>query len=111
MRGDGDVALREYVEALLAEKDKALVAALIAVKEENRKTEIAAEKRFDLLNELRQGVATKEQLEGVEKLVNALKERQDKSEGRTSGMSDTAKIIVSVITAIAAIIGIWIATR
>ena len=64
--------LKEYLDSLLIEKDKQVDAALVAVKEEGRKTEIAAEKRFDLLNELRQGVATKQQLEALEKVVNAL---------------------------------------
>jgi len=41
-----DVSLKEYFEKILEEKDKALAAALVAVKEENRKTEAAAEKRL-----------------------------------------------------------------
>jgi len=64
--------LKYHIEKLLEEKDKALNAALIAVKEENRKTEVAAEKRFDLLNELRGDVATKAQLEALEKVVKTL---------------------------------------
>jgi hypothetical protein len=66
------VNLKEYFEKILEEKDKALNAALIAVKEENQKTEIAAEKRFDLLNELRGDIATKTQLQALEKVVESL---------------------------------------
>jgi uncharacterized OsmC-like protein len=66
------ISLREYFEKILEEKDKALNAALIAVKAENQKTEVAAEKRFDLLNELRGDVATKAQLQALEKVVESL---------------------------------------
>lgn len=78
--------LKEHFEAILEEKDKALNAALIAVKGENRKTEVQAEKRFDLLNELRQGVATKEQVEAIEKLVDDLKDRMNRNEGKGAGL-------------------------
>ena len=91
------ISLKEYIEAILAEKDKALVAALVAVKEESRKTEIAAEKRFDLLNELRQGVATKEQLEGLEKIVQEMDKRAERSLGITKGADKTWQVIVTII--------------
>jgi len=76
--------LKEHVERIFLEHGKALentlvavkeaqAAALAAVKQENLKTEISAEKRFELLNELRSGVATKEQLEALEKVVEELK--------------------------------------
>ncbi len=93
--------LKEYFEKILAEKEKALAAALIAVKEENRKTEIGAEKRFELLNELRSGVATKDQLEALEKRFEEIKAKTDKGEGRTEGY---AKFIGWIVAA-AALIG------
>lgn len=58
--------------ALVAVKDAA-AAALAAVKDENKKTETAAEERFKLLNELRGGVVTKEQFDALEKIVEELK--------------------------------------
>ncbi len=64
--------LKQHVDDILAEREKAVEAALVAVKEEGRKTELAAEKRFDLLNELRQGVATKEQVAALEKEIATL---------------------------------------
>ena len=64
--------LKEHFDQRFLDNGKAVDAALIAVKEESKKTESAAEKRFDLLNELRSGVATVEQLEALEKVVNAL---------------------------------------
>ncbi|HEX3124320.1 MAG TPA: hypothetical protein VHQ21_13555 [Rhodanobacteraceae bacterium] len=64
------VSLRDYFEAVLRERDKAISVAL----ESN-------EKRLDALNELRGDVATKTQLD-------ALKERLDRMEGRSGGFKD-----------------------
>ena len=71
------ISLREYVEAMFAERDKAVHAAL----ESN-------ERRLDALNELRADVATKTQLDAVNTRVNDLKERMDRMSGRSSGLSD-----------------------
>ena len=93
------VTLKRYLLEMLREKDKrdrqrflaqkeALTAAFQSAKEAVTKAENAAEKRFELLNELRGGVATKEQLEAVEKRMNDLKERMDRADGRSGGMKD-----------------------
>lgn len=105
MNNDG-VSLKEHFETILSEKDKALAAALIAVKEENRKTEVAAEKRFELLNELRGGVATREQLEALEKSLEDLKTRIDKSEGRNTGLSLSWGVILGGAGLISTILAI-----
>ena len=52
------VSLKEHFDSLREADKDALSAALVA-----------AEKRLDLLNELRQGVATTEQLTALEKVV------------------------------------------
>jgi len=96
--------LKEHFERVLDEKDKALQAALIAVKEETRKTEIAAEKRFELLNELRSGVATKDQLHALEKVVDDLKTSRDKGEGKTVGYAQFIGWILAAIAVIAFVI-------
>lgn len=100
--------LKEYIESLLTEKDKALVAALVAVKEENRKTEVQAEKRFDLLNELRQGVATKEQIDALEKIVDDLKDRLNRNDGKTQGSDITMGKLATAITVAVSILGLII---
>jgi hypothetical protein len=94
------VDLKEYVDRILSEKDKALEAALAAVKEANNKTEIAAEKRFELLNELRSGVATKDEVRALEKVVEDMKSRQDKNEGKGEGIG---KFIGWILAAVAII--------
>ena len=90
--------IKEHFEKILEEKDKALAAALIAVKEENKKTETAAEKRFELLNELRSGVATKDEVKALEKVVEELKSSRDMIVGKDNGIS---KFIAWIIAAIA----------
>jgi hypothetical protein len=101
--------LKEHFEKILEEKDKALSAALIAVKEENRKTEIAAEKRFELLNELRGDVATKTELGALEKIVNDLKGRLDILEGKSSGLSQGWVILIGAVGLVSGVIGIFYA--
>ncbi len=97
----------KYFERIFEEKDKALIstvlavkeatalavtavkeaqaAALEAVKQENAKTELAAEERFKLLNELRGGVATKEQVDALEKVVEELKIYKAIAESKAEG--------------------------
>jgi len=90
------VTLKEHFEKLLEERDKALNAALIA-----------SDKRLDLLNELRTGVATKEELNSLSIQIQDLKARIDKSEGGGAGIQ---KFIGWIIAAIA-IIGFIISIR
>ncbi len=105
-----EILLKEkdrYTEGILAEKDKALAAALIAVKEENRKSEIAAEKRFDLLNELRSGVATKDEVKALEKVVEELKTSRDIGSGKSAGYSQFIGWIAFAITFIGFLIMVY----
>jgi len=98
--------LKEYFERILDEKDKALTAALIAVKEENQKTELAAEKRFELLNELRGDVATKAEVHALATIVDDLKTRLDTLQGRSSGLFQGWGILIGAIGLIGGVIGI-----
>lgn len=100
--------LKQHYDKLREADQRALEAALLAVKEEGRKTELAAEKRFDLLNELRQGVATKEQFEALEKVVQTIAARLDRSDGKTQGSEITMSKIYAAIGAVGAILGIII---
>jgi hypothetical protein len=102
------VTLKEHIEKILEEKDKALAAALIAVKEENRKTEIAAEKRFELLNELRSGVATKDEVRALEKVVEDLKTSRDTGVGKGMGSKDVMDIIKLVIVIAGFLLGYFV---
>ncbi len=92
----------------MEEKDKALIAALVAVKEENRKQEISAEKRFDLLNELRSGVATKDEVKALEKVVDDLKTSRDTGAGKGQGGKDVMDIIKLVIVIAGFLLGYFV---
>lgn len=95
--GEG-VSVLEHVTALLTEMNlryqqrfdaqtTAINAALLAAEKAVTKAEIAADKRFELLNELRVGVATTEQVEALEKRLNELAARLDRIEGRSGGLT------------------------
>jgi CHASE3 domain sensor protein len=92
-------SLKEHIDALRADDKQALEAALVAVQQENRKSEISVEKRFDLLNELRTGVATKDQLEALEKVVNDLKDRINTSTGQNQGSQLTKAAFTTYLVA------------
>ncbi len=100
------VSLKEYFERILEEKDKAINIALAAAKESVIKAENAAEKRFELLNELRQGVATKDQLGALEKVVDELKTSKDKSDGKGIGLNQGWVILIGLVGLIGGIVAL-----
>lgn len=91
------------VDDALKAQQTAVQAALLAQKEQSAKSDIADEKRFDLLNELRTGVATKEQVEALEALIIALTSRVDKNEGHSGGINAGWVYLVAAIGVIATI--------
>jgi len=98
--------LKEHYDQRLRDIDKALQAALAAAERASTKTELAGEKRFELLNELRSGVATLEQLKALEKLFDELKERLDRSEGRGSGLNAGWLYLLGGLTAISIVVSL-----
>lgn len=103
------VTLKEYFEKILEEKDKAINIALSSAKESVIKAENAAEKRFELLNELRSGVATKDQLGALEKVVDDLRSSRDTGTGKSSGISQSWAILLGAIGLIGTILAIFFA--
>ena len=98
--------LKQHYDQRLLDIDKALQAALAAAERASAKTELAGEKRFELLNELRSGVATIEQLKALEKVVNELKARLDRSEGRGSGLNAGWVYLVGALGLAATIVSV-----
>lgn len=98
LRGADELALR----AALVSAEKAVQAALEAAKEAVLKAEVATEKRLSLLNELRSGVATREQMQALEQRLSDIKERVDKNEatilGRSGGLKDYIGWILALVT-------------
>jgi hypothetical protein len=99
-----NVTLKEYVDQRFDDADKAVQAAIVAQEKAIIKAESAAERRFELLNELRSGVATKDEVKALEKVVEDLKTSRDKVEGRGAGINQ----FIGWIVAAAAIIGLLI---
>jgi len=95
--------LRRTLDERLNAQQAAVQAALLAQKEQSAKGDLADEKRFDLLNELRTGVATKEQIEAIEKLITELTSRVDKREGHSGGVHAGWLILVAAVGLIATV--------
>lgn len=125
------ISVLDHVRALLAEKDlrdqqryeaqqtamsAALEAAdkfnlmiLSAQKEAVTKAEVAADKRFDLLNELRMGVATHEQMEALEKDVTRLREEVTGLRQRAVGVSSSLAMMLGVGGLVIGVISVAVA--
>lgn len=97
-------AQQQALQAALLAAEKAVQTALIAVEKSSAKTELAAEERFKLLNELRTGVATASQLEALKEVVAAIAKRVDQSTGGRTAL-------LSAVSVIAAIVAIFITLR
>jgi hypothetical protein len=105
--------------AALASAEKAVQTALLAAKEAVVKAEIATEKRLEGLNELRQGVATKDALDAMDRRLNELKETvalqsttiatiTAAQSGRSGGLKDYIGWIVAAVSIISALWAILI---
>ena len=97
---------KEHLKELRVADQRAIDAALVAQEKAIVKAENAAERRFELLNELRDGVATKEQLESLEKVTIDLKDRLNLTEGSSKGAQQTKSNQVLIIGAAASVLAI-----
>jgi CHASE3 domain sensor protein len=97
---------QEHLKELRVADQRAIDAALVSQEKAIVKAETAADKRFELLNELRGGVATKEQLEGLEKIVADLKDRLTNGEGIGKGSQITTNKIYAALAAAVGVIGL-----
>jgi hypothetical protein len=70
---------------------------------------VADDKRFELLNELRVGVATREQVEALEKVVNALKEELFGFRQRGAGVNASWAMMFGLGGLILTLIGVVVA--
>lgn len=100
-----DASDKALTAALLA-ADRAVQAAMIAAKDAVTKAEMSADKRFELLNELRTGVATTDQVDALAKLIDGLTHRLDMAEGRHAGIKDNRTGIYAAIAALGVAISI-----
>ncbi len=104
-----DIPLKEYVEALMAERDRrveqrfsdqerAVNAALAAAEKAVNKAEVAAEKRFEATNEFRAQLSdqattfmprreAEQQIDQLSERVGELWSRADLTQGRSGGIN------------------------
>jgi uncharacterized protein with von Willebrand factor type A (vWA) domain len=90
--------LDRVVQTRLAGSETALNAAMAAADKVTQKIEINF---VSVMNEMKAGMA--KQLDGLNEKIDDLKERMSESGGRSSGVSHTASLIISLVSAVAAI--------
>jgi hypothetical protein len=78
-------SLKEHLERLLAEKELRDQQRFDASQEALKEAITSLNGRLQLLNELREGVATEEQLEALKLIVEEIRRRQERTEGHTVG--------------------------
>ena len=105
------IAQEKAVSAALVQQEKAVAAALAAAKEAVLKAEVAADKRFEAVNEFRgqltdqnKTFATRVDFENLKEQLNKLENMQSRGQGTIDGHSSgadtllrTLPIIVSVL--------------
>jgi hypothetical protein len=131
------VPLREHIGALLAEMDlryqqrfdaqgqaltaallaaeKAVQTALTAAEKAVTKAETATEKRFESVNEFRTALSdqtasfpSRVELQALADRVTDLATRMDKTEGRSGGLSDGMKVLISMGGLLVAVVGLYL---
>jgi uncharacterized protein YlxW (UPF0749 family) len=102
----GDISLRDYMESRFVAAELATQLALSAAEKAREKAELSTENRLTLLNELRSGVATAEQLNNVIERINEVKDRVSRIEAQGAGRGDSWKYIISAIGALFTILAI-----
>jgi hypothetical protein len=111
------VSVLDHVMAILSERDTryqqrfdaqttAIAAAMAAAGSAADKTDVAIDKRLDLLNELRGNVATKDEVNALEKLVNVLTSRLERIEARGAGLNDGWKYLIGAVALVGSVIAI-----
>lgn len=112
--------LKEYIEALRSDDQKAVQAALQAAKEAVIKAETATEKRFESVNEFRAQLADQSntlmpraeytvQHKALEDRVSDLTDRINKTEGKSSGVNSSWGYLIGAVGLATAVISIILA--
>ena len=100
------ISLKEYFEKILKELDIRYEQRFQAQKEAITKAETSFDYRIGLLNELRGGVATKDQLEALKQHLDELKGRLDRQDGRSTGFKEGWGILVGIAVVSGSVVGI-----
>ncbi len=109
------VSLREYVDAMFAEREKAVSAALAAAEKAVTKAEVNAEKWRENANEWRGAMSDRDrelpsrrevnaEILRIEALIAPLTRMSNNTEGRREGVSLSAVVTLAVATVVVAIV-------
>lgn len=108
----------QALTAALLSAEKAVQTALTAAEKAVAKAETATEKRFEGVNEFRQALSdqtstfpSRAELDSLRERVTDLATRMDKTEGRSTGLSEGTKLLLQLGGFLIAAIGLYIATR
>lgn len=112
--------LKEYFSQRFTDSDKAIQAALLAAKEAVLKAENATEKRFEATNEFRGQLADQTATllprseydsnhKALEDKIDALTDRMNRNDGKSSGLSAGWGYLVGAIVLAATIISVILA--
>lgn len=100
------VTLKEYTDALLAERDKRHTQRDHFLERSIDTALVSLNKRLDLLNELRGNVATREQMDAVGLRVSDMKSTLDIIAGTSTGKAQSWAVLIASIVAVGALCGI-----
>ena len=115
-------SLKAYFDAVLAEKDKALSAALTSAKEAVEKSEDNSQRWREQANEWRGAMTDREKTfmsraefeayrDNTDKLLAARKATQDVAQGKEKGLSLGWGVLLGAIGLVSTILNIYLATR
>jgi hypothetical protein len=110
-----EVTLREYVDAMFAEREKAIQAALASADRATAKAEMNAEKWRESANEWRGAMSDRDRelpsrrevesaYQALEGRIAALEKSNDRGEGRTEGFRLSAGMVTGLLSAVLAIV-------
>lgn len=116
---DSNVSLREYVDIRVDALEKAFTISLANQDRAVSKAEVAAEKRFDSVNEFRSALSDSSRLlmprseseqitKGMEEKINVLTERLNARDERGRGSSQVWIAIAAVIAAITSMLTVYV---
>jgi hypothetical protein len=103
--------LKEYVLALFAEKDRAVVAALASVKESALKNERDMEKRFEGVNEFRAQLADQQRTLMPRAEAELRLKNLEEAQAKRAGFSGGWVIAVAVVGFVSLLIGLFLTLR
>jgi hypothetical protein len=97
----------EHLRIIMDERDKRYEQRFLAQETALGEAKHGIEARLVLLNELRADVATKAEVDALEKLLGPIVSRLDRMEGKSSGLNAGWAILLAVVTLVIGVYAVW----